>query len=182
MMKQKITMTAILLVILSTIILAQGKIGFVDSNRAVMSTDEGKAEYNKIMSWAKAQSDKLNQLKKQLADKQTQYRNQQNILSDDKKDELLKQIDQLDTEIKRRTEDLKKEYARRLDEFGKRMDKKITPLFNKFAKDNNYMVILYLNPQVIAYYNPAADVTNEIVKLYNQAYPYKRKSSSSTGK
>ncbi len=30
---------------------AQSRIGFIDSNRAVVSTDEGKAEYQKVMDW-----------------------------------------------------------------------------------------------------------------------------------
>jgi hypothetical protein len=33
-------------------------------------------------------------------------------------------------------------------------------------------VILYVNPQVIAYFNSSADVTEQIIKLFNQAYPF----------
>jgi len=158
--------------VLGASVCGQGKVGFVDSNRAGVSTDEGKAEFQKINDWLKKNEDQFQELRKQLEDKQTQYRNQQNILADDKKEELLRDIDRIDTEIKRRTEDVKKDYAKRLDEFGKKMDKKITPLFNKFAQENNYSMILYLNPQVIAYFNPDMDVTEQIIKLYNQAFPY----------
>jgi outer membrane protein len=151
---------------------AQAKLGFVDSNRAVVSTDEGKAEYQKIADWAQKQDGSLGELRKQIEEKQVQLRNQANILTDDKKEELAKDLDRLETEFKRRGEDLKREYARRLDEFGKKMDKKITPLFNKFAQDNGYTMILYLNPQIVAYYDPNIDVTDQIIKLYNQAYPF----------
>jgi Skp family chaperone for outer membrane proteins len=176
MSKTRIAFACALIAMFAVLATAQtapvAKIGFVDSNRAVVSTDEGKAEYQKITDWLKKQDDEMQGLRKQLDDKQTQFRNQQNILAEDKKEELLKDIDRLDTEIKRRTEDIKKDYARRVDEFGKKMDKKITPLFNKFAQDNGYTLILYINPQVIAYFNETADVTDQIIKLYNQAYPF----------
>lgn len=168
----RIACVGLLIAMFAVVAGAQAKIGFVDSNRAVVSTDEGKAEYQKITDWLKKQDDDMQGLRKAITDKQTQFQNQQNILADDKKEELLKEIDRLDTEIKRRTEDVKKDYARRLDEFGKKMDKKITPLFNKFAQDNGYTLILYVNPQVIAYFNADADVTEQIIKLYNQAYPF----------
>lgn len=172
MSKLRIACVGLLIAMFAVVASAQSKIGFVDSNRAVVSTEEGKAEYQKITDWLKKQDDDMQGLRKSLADKQTQFQNQQNILADDKKEELLKEIDRLDTEIKRRTEDIKKDYARRLEEFGKKMDKKITPLFNKFAQDNGYTLILYINPQVIAYYNAETDVTEQIIKLYNQAYPF----------
>lgn len=172
MRKVQFLLMLVFLAVLGTAVCGQGKVGFVDSNRAVVSTEEGKAEFQKINDWLKKNEDQFLELRKQLEEKQTQYRNQQNILADDKKEELLRDIDRLDTEIKRRTEDVKKDYAKRLDEFGKKMDKKITPLFNKFAQENNYSMILYLNPQVIAYFNPEMDVTEQIIKLFNQSFPH----------
>jgi len=172
-MKQlKYILLAVLILSLGAFAGAQSKLGFVDSNRAVVSTDEGKAEYQKITDWAQKQDGSLGELRKQIEEKQVQLRNQQNMLIDDKREELAKELDRLETEFKRRGEDLKREYARRLDEFGKKMDKKITPLFNKFAQENGYTMILYLNPQIVAYYDPNIDVTDQIIKLYNQAYPY----------
>ncbi|HNR39258.1 MAG TPA: hypothetical protein PKN61_09465, partial [Acidobacteriota bacterium] len=87
---------------------AQSKIGFIDSNRAVVSTDEGKAEYQKIMDWAKAQDDQVRSRARLMEEKQNQLRSQQNVLTDARRDELIGEIDALDTEIKRRSEDLKK--------------------------------------------------------------------------
>ncbi len=171
-MKKTIIFSSLFILFLASFLSAQAKIGFVDSNRAVMETDEGKAEIQKIQDWAKQQDDMLQSMRKELTDKQTQLRNQQNMLSEEKRTELLGQVDRLDTQIKRKTEDLKKEYAHRLDEFGAKMNKKITPLFNKYAKDNNYTLILYINPQVLAYYDESSDITADIIKLYNQSYPF----------
>lgn len=172
MNKVRLMLVATCLALLVTVLPAQAKIGFVDSNRAVVSTDEGKAEYQKIVDWAKSQDDQMQDLRKRMEDRQTQLRNGQNTLAEDKKDELIKEIEALDTEMKRRSEDLKKEYNRQLEEFGRKMDKKITPLFNKFAQDNNYTLILYLNPQVIAYFDAQSDLTEQVIKLYNQTYPF----------
>lgn len=150
---------------------AQSKIGFIDSNRTVVSTDEGKAEYQKIMDWAKAQDDQVRSRARLMEEKQNQLRSQQNVLTDTRRDELIGEIDALDTEIKRRSEDLKKAFNQRIEDFTKRMNAKMAPLFQKFAQDNHYAAILYLNPQVIAYLNPGADVTDTVIALYNQTYP-----------
>ncbi|HQK87927.1 MAG TPA: OmpH family outer membrane protein, partial [Acidobacteriota bacterium] len=96
---------------------------------------------------------------------------QQNVLTDARRDELIGEIDALDTEIKRRSEDLKKAFNQRIEDFTKRMNAKMAPLFQKFAQDNQYAAILYLNPQVIAFLNPGADVTDTVIALYNQTYP-----------
>ncbi|MBP7866643.1 MAG: OmpH family outer membrane protein [Acidobacteria bacterium] len=159
------------------VVAQQGKIGFVDSTKAILTCDEGKAEYEKINLWLKKQDEQIQDLQKRLGEKQNQFQTQQSMLSDEKKEELLKDMDRLDTEIKRRTEDVKKEYARKLDEFGAAITKKMTPLFSEFAKTNNYSLILYLNPQVIAYYNLEADITDELIKRFNQSYPYTAKPS-----
>ena len=104
-------------------------------------------------------------------EKQNQLRSQQNVLTDARRDELIGEISALETEIKRRSEDLKKAFNQRLEDFTKRMNAKMAPLFQKFAQDNKYTTILYLNPQVIAYLEPGADVTDTVIALYNQTYP-----------
>ncbi len=151
---------------------SQVKIGLVDANRAVLGTDEGKAQMKKINDWAKAQDEKIRALQQKLQTKKNQFTKQQNILSDSKKEALLKEIDDLTTRVKRMAEDAKKNYQMKLSEFGNKMDKKITPLFKKFAKEHGYTVILYLDPRTIAYYDPSVDITDEIIKLYNKTYPY----------
>lgn len=188
MKRHTIAVLALLSIVLAGASFAQTKaaapsrVGFVDSNRAVLSTKEGQAEYQKITEWLKKQDEQLQDLQKQLNDKQTQYQNQQNMLSEDKKEEAIKEIDRIDTTIKRRTEDIKKEYARRMDEFSKLMDKKIGPLFQKFAKDNNYSAIFYLNPQILAYFDETSDVTDAIIQLYDQTFPYTAAQQPATAK
>lgn len=149
----------------------QSRIGFIDSNRAVVSTDEGKAEYQKVMDWAKGQDEQVRGRARLMEEKQNQLRSQQNVLTDARRDELIGEISALETEIKRRSEDLKKAFNQRLEDFTKRMNAKMAPLFQKFAQDNKYTTILYLNPQVIAYLEPGADVTDTVIALYNQTYP-----------
>lgn len=147
------------------------KIGFVDSNRALQATEEGKLEIKKIQDWADKQAAAINDLRKRGEERATQLRNQQNILADDKKEALTREIDALETEYKRRAEDYQKEVNARMEELYKRMDQKITPLFIKYAQDNGYTLILYINNQVLAYYDPKSDVTEEIIKIFNEKYP-----------
>ncbi len=171
-MRKKSLLFFFLVLLFSSFTFSQVKIGLVDANRAVLGTDEGKAEMKKINEWAKAQDEKIRNLQQKLQAKRDQFTKQQNILSDSKKEALLKEIDNLSTRIKRAAEDAKKNYQMKLSEFGNKMDKKITPLFKKYAKEHGYTVILYLDPRTIAYFDPSVDITDEIIKLYNKTYPY----------
>jgi len=177
MKKERLAMSILFIMILSLLVCAQAKIGFVNSTRAVTETDEGKAEVQKIEEWMKAKQDKLKNLQTEFNEKKQQLQNQQNMLSADKRTELIESIDRLETAIKRTQEDAQKEYERLMKEFGGKMDKKMSPLFNKYARDNNFTMILYISPQslstAIAYYSSEADITDEIIILYNQTYPFK---------
>ncbi len=171
-MKKKSLLFIFLACLFSVYTFSQIKIGLVDANRAVLGTDEGKAAMKKINDWAKAQDEKIRALQQKLQTKKAQFAKQQNILSDSKKEELLKEIDNLSTKVKRAAEDAKRNYQMKLSDFGNKMDKKITPLFKQFAKEHGYTVILYLDPRTVAYYDPSVDITDEIIKLYNKTYPY----------
>ena len=171
-MKKKSFLFLFLTFLFSIYAFSQVKIGLVDANRAVLGTDEGKAAMKKINDWAKAQDQKIRSLQQKLQTKKEQFAKQQNILSDAKKEALLKEIDDLSTKIKRTAEDAKKNYQMKLSEFGNKMDKKITPLFKEYAKQHGYTIILYLDPRTVAYYDPSIDITDEIIKLYNKTYPY----------
>jgi|GEM_PF-3148047 len=176
-MKQvKLLCSIFAVIVMSSFLCAQTKVGFVNSTRAVTETEEGKAEVQKIENWAKGEQDKIAAMQNEANEKKQQLRNQQNMLSDEKKAELIEDIDRLETTIKRVQEDAQKEYERLMQEFGRKMDRKMSPLFNKYAKDNNYTMILYISPQsisqVIAYYSEDNDITDEIIALYNQTYPF----------
>jgi Skp family chaperone for outer membrane proteins len=160
---------------MASFISAQAKIGFINSTRAVTETDEGKAEVSKIENWAKEQNERIQSMETEINSKRQQLRDQANILSEDKKVELMEDVDRLDTNIKRLREDTQKEYERLMREFGSRMDRKMSPLFNKYAQDNNFSIIFYISPQalqVIAYWSEVDDITDEIIKVYNATYPY----------
>jgi len=165
----------LLFLITSLSVCSLAKMGFVDSNRAFVETAEGKAEMQKINSWATQQQDAINAMKTEFNEKRQQLQSQQNMLSDARKAELAAEIDDLGTRIRRTEEDSQREYERRLNEFARAMEKKFSPLFFRYAQDNGYDVIFYLNrqsvSQVIAYFSEELDLTDEIIRLYNQTYP-----------
>lgn len=167
----KLVFSALFVLALAASVPAQ-KIGFVDPNKAVFTCAEGKAESAKINEWAKKKDEEIQDMQKRLSEKQTKMQTGQNALADAEKEKLLREMDELDTKIKRQTEDVKKEYARRIDEFGGVITQKMTQLFNDYAKKNSYSVVLYLNPQVIAYFDQTTDITDDIIKLYDQTFPY----------
>jgi Skp family chaperone for outer membrane proteins len=170
--------TILLLMLMTSLsIFSLAKMGFVDSNRAFVETAEGKAKMQRINAWATEQQDAINAMKTQFNEKRQQLQSQQNMLSEAKKAELVAEIDDLGTRIRRTEEDTQREYERRLNEFARDMEKKFSPLFFKYAQDNGYDVVFYLNrqsvSQVIAYYSEELDLTDAIINLYNQTYPPK---------
>ena len=59
---------------------------------------------------------------------------------------------------------------------------KLSDIVDKYGKDNNYTVILDMSAQgsPVIFNNPQLDITEEIVRLYDQAHPLKSGATGAT--
>jgi outer membrane protein len=150
----------------------QLKIGFVDVERAVATIDEGRARLKQLEEWARPRQQDLARQAKELDDLQAEAASKQGAASE----EALAQLTRTFTAKKRDFEDAQRVAKRDLDakqtSVLRDLGSKLQDVIGKYADQNRYTVIFILKPNEIAYLANSADLTDTIVKTYNQRFPW----------
>jgi outer membrane protein len=149
---------------------APTKVGIVDIQRAVMSTNEGKRDlealnkkYEPRQAALQKQQTDLEELRKQLG--------ASGKMSDEARSGLVKNLEQKQITLRHDAESAQIDYQAEQREIVGRILKKMAPVVDKYAKDNGYTMIFDAQfwPQgpVLWANAAAADVTGAIVSAYN---------------
>ena len=117
----------------------------------------------------------LDNLRKQIEDLQTRLRTASNTLSDDEKARLAREGDQLTRTYQRKQQDFQDDGTEAQRDVIDRIGRKMIDVLDKYSKDNGYSVILDTSGQqtTVLFAAPTVDVTQDIIRLYDQAYPVK---------
>jgi len=152
---------------------APTKIGVIHVQEAILSTKDGQKAASELQAKFAPRKSELEKKQSDIAALQDQLRKGSATLSDDAKNKLMRDIDSKNTSLKRDSEDfdadVQQEEGKLMQELGAKMMK----VLDKFAADNGYAVIIDVsNPQTdVLWRATAADITAEIIALYDKANP-----------
>jgi outer membrane protein len=148
------------------------KIGFVEVERAVFVCDEGKARLKDLETWARPRQEELAKLAKEINDLGTELNARRGVASEEALAEMNKQLvaKQRDAEDRQRV--AKREFEKRQDEVLKDLGGKLQEIVGTYARENGFTAIFILKPNDLVFLAPGADITETVIKLYNQKYPY----------
>ncbi len=148
-----------------------GKIGFVDAERAVTQVQEGQAKVKELEAWAEPRQKKVEAAAALVADIRQQIAKQLSIASPEALDRLRR--DELDA--RRTFEDGKRNFERDLsakqDQFLAEVAVKLGRVASDYGKANGFDAILVLKAQPIIYLSEDANLTDTIIRLYNERFP-----------
>lgn len=147
-----------------------GKFGFIETLRIVYETEEGKVEIAKVQEFINKKQSEFDAKKNDLEKLSEQYQNQQRNLNPETRDEMEKTIQTKDKDLKRFQEDTQAEIDRQRDGILGKLGQKVQDLIDDYARENGYAAI-FVRAQTQAYVAPSLDITDEIIKRYNQKYP-----------
>ena len=140
---------------------------------AITSTAEGKQAAAELQSkFAPRQTDSDN-MRKQLDDLQTRLRTGQTTLSDDEKARLAREGDVLDAHLSAQAAGSAGRFQRRAAGRGEPHRPEDDGILDKYSKDNGYAVIFDTSAQQtpVVFAANQIDVTQDIIRLYDQANP-----------
>jgi outer membrane protein len=160
------------------------KVGVINVQVAITSTSEGKQAAAELQSqFAPRQSD-LDGLRRQIEDIQTRLRTGASTLSDDEKARLSREGDQLSRQFQRKQQDSQDDFNEAQREVVDRIGRKMIDVLDKYSKENGYGVIFDTSAQntPVVYAANQIDVTQEIIRLYDQNYPVKAGAAKSAPK
>jgi outer membrane protein len=159
------------------------KVGVINVQVAITSTAEGKQAAAELQSkFAPRQTD-LDNMRKQLDDLQTRLRTGQTTLSDDEKARLAREGDILTRSYQRKQQEAQDDFNDEQQEVVNRIGRKMMAILDKYSKDNAYAIIFDTSAQQtpVVYAANQIDVTQEIIRLYDQGNPVKGGGGSGPG-
>ncbi|HXW16894.1 MAG TPA: OmpH family outer membrane protein [Candidatus Acidoferrales bacterium] len=157
-----------------------GKVAVINVQTAITSTSEGKQAAAELQSKYTPRQTELDNMRKQIEDLQTRLRTGANTLSDEERARLAQEGDRLTRSFQRKQQELQDDGNEDQREVVDRIGRKMLDVIDKYSKENGYVVVFDISGQntPVVYAANQIDITQEIVKLFDQAYPVKAASST----
>jgi outer membrane protein len=154
---------------------AGSKVGVINIQAAIASTAEGKQAAAELQSQFTPRMNELQGLQKQIEDLRNRLQNGQSTLSDEEKARLTREGDQSTRAYQRKQQELQDDTNDAQQEVVNRIGRKLVDILNKYSKENGYSVVLDDSSQQtpVIYAANQIDVTQDIIRLYDQSYPVK---------
>ena len=177
-MNKKILLPAILMLGLASAVLAQSasqptKVGVINLRAAMESTQEGQKAATELQQRYDPKRKELEKKQNELQSLRDQLSRGSNTMSDDAKEKIQRQIDQLTKLWNRDQEDASADFQVDLDRIQQEIFGKMQVVIDKYSRDNGYAVILDISSEQspIVYISNTIDITNDIIALYDKNAP-----------
>src|ERR1700683_1658569 len=154
---------------------ATTKVGCINIQAASASTAEGKQAAAELQSQFAPRTTELQNLQKQIEDLRNRLQTGQSTLSDEEKARLTREGDQLTRAFQRKQQEFQDDTNDAQQDVVNRIGRKLVDVLNKYSKDNGYAVVLDDSSQQtpVIYAANQIDVTQDIIRLFDQSYPVK---------
>jgi len=151
---------------------AAPKIAIVDIRAAMLSTAEGKQMAAEIQSQFSAKNADLENMRKSLQEVQTRIQNGERTLGDDERVRLERQGQRMQQQLQRKQEEYQQDFNDAQQDAIEKLGRKMGEVISRYARENGFMMVM--DAQVCNIYcSNQLDVTQDIIRLYDQAYPIK---------
>jgi outer membrane protein len=154
---------------------AAGKVAVINIQSAITGTSEGKQASAELQSQFTPRQNELDSLRKQIDDLQNRLRNGATTLSDEEKSRLQRQGESLTRVYQRKQQEMQDDANDAQREVVDRIGRKMLEVIDKYSKENGYSVVFDISAQntPVVYAANQNDITQDIVRLFDQAYPVK---------
>src|SRR5467141_3047658 len=161
---------------------AVGKLGVINVRQAIASTAEGKQAGAELQSQFAPRQSELEGLNKQINDLRSRME-AGSKLSPEEQTRLQREGETKARQLQRKQDEYQEDVnAAQADVFD-RVGRKMVDVLDRYARENGYVAILDSSAQntPILFASTNIDVTQDIVRLYDQAYPVKGGAPASAG-
>jgi len=163
------------------------KVGIINIQGAILASNEGRRDLEALDKKFDPKRTELQNLNKEIEDLKKQLSTQGDKMNEDARGTLVRSLEAKQKAMQRASEDAQNDYQQQQAEVAQRILQKMAPLIDKFAKDNQYAVLMDVSqpwPQgPVLWFGANTDVTKQVVDLYNAqsgvAAPASTPSSSS---
>ena len=152
-----------------------GKVGVINIRGAIGSTAEGKQAQAELQSQFAPRQTELENLNKRINDLRQRLAACEGKCSQDEITRLTQDGQKATSQFDRKNNELQEDSNAALGEVVDRIGRKMVDVLDRYARENGYTVVLDSSAQgnPLLYASPQIDVTQDIVRLYDAAYPVK---------
>ncbi len=144
------------------------KIGVIDIQTAILATNEGQREFNNLTAKFQPKQTELQNMSKEVDSLQKQLETQGGTLSDEARENLVKQLDGKKKTLQRTYEDAQNEFESQKNDILKNLFNKVYTTLDKYAKNNGYGVIMDVSTsQTVLWASQPTNITKAVVDAYN---------------
>ena len=149
------------------------KVAIIHVQNAILSTKDGQKAATDLQGTFAPKKADLDRKQQDLAALQDQLKKGSATMSEDAKTKLMRDIDSGTTRLNRETQDAQADLDEAQSKLMQELGNKMMAVVEKYATQNGFALVLDVsNPQTpVLWAASAVDITNDIVKLYDQAYP-----------
>lgn len=170
-MKKFLTLAALGLFVLASVAVpaisaAEIKIGFVDIDRAANESTEGKKAIVRLKDLMDDKQTAVNEKGKNIEKMKADLEKQAAVISADAKRAKIEEIERMDRDFQRMLSDVNLELEKKRRELTETIYKDIIEIIEKIAREEKYDAIL--PPQSVLYANKSLDITDNVIKKYNE--------------
>jgi len=145
------------------------KIGVIDIQTAILATNEGQRDFNTLTTKFQPKQTELQNMSKEVDDLQKQLDTQGDKLNEDARANMVKQLESKKKTLQRTYEDAQNDFEAQKNDILKNLGNKVYSTLDKYAKDNNFSVIVDVsNPQSpVLWAAQSTNITKAVVDAYN---------------
>jgi outer membrane protein len=154
---------------------APGKVGVINIRSAIVATAEGKQASAELQSQFAPRQTELENLNKQINDLRQRLSSSAGKLSADEEARLTKEGQRLAAQLERKNTEYQEDVNASQGDVIDRIGRKMVDVLDRYARENGYSIVLDTSAQntPILYASNQIDVTQDIIRLFDQAYPVK---------
>lgn len=147
------------------------KVGIIDVQQVIVATNEGQRDFEALQKKFDPKRTELQGLSKEVDGLKTQLNTQGEKMNEEARAKLVKDIEAKQKVLQRQAEDAQNEFQQEQNTVAQRILQKLGPVIDKYAKDNNFgLLIDSSNPWPqgpVLWAAQTVDISKAVVDQYN---------------
>jgi Skp family chaperone for outer membrane proteins len=148
-----------------------GKIGFLDTERAVKTVKEGQKQYALFDAWASQRADEIEAIRDRVTELSQQAEARRNVASSDVVAQLESDLLQAKRDLEDASRTLEYDVSKKRAELLGPVAARVHTVASEYAEANGFDAIFTLNSQPLVYIADSAVITAAVIQAYNERYP-----------
>lgn len=148
-----------------------GKVGVLDAERAVATVERGKRQIAELEAWATPKQQEIQKMQERITQLNGQLAQQRAVASRDALQELDQQLRQARRDYEDATRNFNREAEAKQREMLADVATQVGQVASEYAEANDFDVVLVRDAQPLVYLRDSADITDIVIRLYNEKYP-----------